>query len=44
MTIEVDPESSRVVQANMKLNRMPGEANMAILGEWAVREGMEVEC
>jgi hypothetical protein len=43
VTIEVDPEAKRVVQANMKCNEEPDERSMTILKEWAMQEGLEVE-
>ena len=43
VTIEVDPETRRVVQASMKCNEAPDEPCMAILKEWATHEGLEVD-
>ncbi len=42
-TIEVDPATRRVVQASMRRNEVPDEPCMAILKEWAARQGLEVE-
>lgn len=43
VTIEVDPEARRVVQASMKCNEAPDEPCMAIMKEWAMQEGLEVD-
>lgn len=43
VTIEVDPETKRIVQASMKSNDPPDESSMVILKEWADREGLVVE-
>lgn len=42
LTIEVAPASRQVLQASRKCNEDPDEASMAILREWAGREGLEV--
>ncbi|WP_435020948.1 PcfJ domain-containing protein [Tundrisphaera sp. TA3] len=43
MTIEVDPATRQVIQAKRKCNREPDAACLAILRDWAGREGLNLD-
>jgi hypothetical protein len=43
LTIEVDVRLRRIVQARRKYNAQPTDAERALLGRWAAREGLGVE-
>jgi hypothetical protein len=41
--VEVNPANREIVQAKARCNEEPDEPCLAILKEWAGREGLEVE-
>ncbi len=43
LTVEVNPASREVVQAKARCNEEPDESSMAILKDWAGREGLKME-